>query len=58
MGSLVKHGQLDLDKVLKDRNARFDVDHHDKADRRAKGGVKGPGIHSNADYWWKEGGVI
>jgi hypothetical protein len=58
MGSLVKPGQVDLDTVLKERNEKYGVDHHDKAKKRADAGVKGPGGHPNADSWWREAGAI
>ncbi|RFU30547.1 hypothetical protein B7463_g5791, partial [Scytalidium lignicola] len=58
MGSLVRPGQIDLDKELKGRNEKYGVDHKDKAQRRADAGVKGPGIHPNADSWWKESDVV
>lgn len=51
MGSLTDGSQLDIDEVLKDRNERFGVDHRRKAEIR-KDVVK-PGIHGNADSWWK-----
>jgi hypothetical protein len=52
MGSLTEHKQLDIDRVLKDRNERFEVDHRQKA--TAREGIEGPGVHENADSWWKE----
>jgi Protein of unknown function (DUF1264) len=54
MGSLTRDGQIDLDKTLESRNREFNVDHKDRAVIREKAGVKGPGIHENADSWWKE----
>lgn len=56
MGSLTRHGQTDLDKVLENRNQEYYVDHKHKAALRQKAGIKAPGIHENADYWWKESG--
>ncbi|KAH8804677.1 hypothetical protein F5884DRAFT_859296 [Xylogone sp. PMI_703] len=58
MGALVKDGQLDLDKELESRNKRYDVDHKEKAKRRADAGIEGPGVHPNADIWWKESGAV
>jgi len=52
MGSLTEGSQLNLDEALKDRNSRFDVDHRHKAGVRKD--IKEPGIHENADHWWKE----
>lgn len=53
MGSVTHESQIDLDKALANRNRDYQVDHKDKARIRAAGGVKGPGIHENADFWWK-----
>lgn len=52
MGSLTDGRQTNLDEALKDRNERFDVDHRKKAEVRR--GIQEPGIHENADGWWKE----
>jgi len=52
MGSLTEGRQLDIDEALKDRNRRFDVNHKDKAELRK--GIQEPGVHENADCWWKE----
>ena len=52
MGSLTKDGQVDLQEVLKDRNKRLNVDHVDKKEKRKE--IEGPGVHENADSWWKE----
>lgn len=52
MGSLTEGRQLDIDEALKDRNERFSVDHKDKAELRKS--IEQPGVHENADYWWKE----
>ncbi|KAK5094061.1 hypothetical protein LTR70_005503 [Exophiala xenobiotica] len=46
--------QIDLDAALARRNKDYGVDHKKKAMQRMNGGVKGPGIHENADSWWKE----
>lgn len=53
MGSLTDASQIDLEKSLADRDARFGIDHNEKAKRRA--GIQCPGIHPCADSWWKEG---
>lgn len=52
MGSLTESKQLDIDEALADRNRRFGVDHRKKAELRK--GVSGPGVHENADFWWRE----
>ena len=52
MGSMTEGGQTNMDEALKDRNKRFNVDHKDKARKRQ--GIEGPGIHHNADSWWRE----
>ena len=52
MGSLTEDRQTNTDEVLKDRNERFEVNHRDKAKLRQ--GIEEPGIHENADFWWKE----
>ena len=54
MGSLTRDGQADLEKELASRNREFDVDHQQKAKLREKNGIRGPGVHKNADSWWKE----
>ena len=53
MGSLTEDRQVELDFALKGRNARFGVDHHNKAKQRE--GIENPDIHPLANYWWKEG---
>ncbi|KAL2005053.1 hypothetical protein VTN00DRAFT_2903 [Thermoascus crustaceus] len=53
MGSLTDASQIDLESSLAARNARFGVDHNEKAKRRSE--IQCPGIHPNADDWWKEG---
>ncbi|KAI5308385.1 hypothetical protein KEM55_005863 [Ascosphaera atra] len=53
MGALTEHEQLDLDKALSDRNARFNVDHHRKAEQRED--IEEPEIDPLANTWWKEG---
>lgn len=52
MGSLTEYKQLDIDEALEDRNRRLKVDHRRKRDVRE--GIQGPGVHENADSWWKE----
>lgn len=52
MGSLTEENQVDLDSALRERNARFNVDHHQKAKQRE--GIKKPEIDPLANYWWKE----
>ena len=52
MGSLTGSAQTSMDEVLKDKNTRGDVDRKDKEKKRE--GIKEPGIHENADWWWKE----
>lgn len=54
MGSLTREDQIDLDSALEHRNKEHDVDHKHKAKIREQAGVKGPGVHENADSWWKE----
>lgn len=52
MGSLTESKQLNIDEALRDRNKRFDVDHRSKAEVRKD--ILGPGVHENADSWWRE----
>lgn len=52
MGSLIEPGQINLDEALTIRNKEYGVDHHDKAQKRAH--IPLPGVHDNADWWWKE----
>ena len=54
MGSLTNHKQINLRQALTPRNQEHNVDHEQKAVMRAAASVKGPGIHENADSWWKE----
>jgi len=54
MGSVTHSSQIDLDAALARRNKDYGVDHKKKATQRMNGGVKGPGVHENADSWWKE----
>lgn len=55
MGSLVAPGNVNLDKALEERNKLHGLHHADKAEKRK--GIKSPGLHENADSWWKEGDV-
>lgn len=52
MGSLTGSEQIDIDKVLKDRNQRFGVDHRRKAEVRKE--IEVPGVVEGADSWWGE----
>lgn len=52
MGSLTEYKQLDIDEALKGRNERFQVDH--RAKKEVRKDIEGPGVHRNADSWWKE----
>lgn len=52
MGSLTDGTQVDLEKALASRNATFNVHHDVKARRRI--GLDHPGVHENADSWWKK----
>jgi len=56
MGSLTCDGQADLQQELAGRNEDLDVDHLGKACTRKESGIKGPGVHENADSWWTEAG--
>lgn len=59
MGSLTARSQMpNLDEALEQRNKEWNIDHEEKAEIRKKAGVEGPGVHPNADSWWKEGGGI
>ncbi|KAK5937594.1 hypothetical protein PMZ80_010214 [Knufia obscura] len=57
MGSVTSGKQIDLERALAGRNEEYGVDHGVKAENRAKAGVKGPGTHENADFWWREAGM-
>lgn len=54
MGSLTSHDQIDLDQALADRDREYNVDYKKKAVNGKEAGVKGPGIHHSADFWWRE----
>ncbi|KAJ9617271.1 hypothetical protein H2200_000992 [Cladophialophora chaetospira] len=52
MGSLTESRQLDVDKVMAERNAELGIDQAQK--RRLREYIDLPGIPGNADSWWKE----
>lgn len=52
MGSLTSARQLDVDDAMAERNQRLGIDQ--KGKREARAGIVLPGIHENADTWWKE----
>ena len=52
MGSITQPGQVDLKAKLRERDEAHGVDHENKAKSRAA--ILGPGVHENADTWWKE----
>lgn len=55
MGSLTSHDQLpSLKEAITPRDKEYGVDHERKAEIRANADVQGPGVHENADLWWKE----
>ena len=54
MGSLTTPHQINLNDALQDRDKRFEIDHQDKAKKRQD--LVGPGVHANADSWWKASG--
>jgi Protein of unknown function (DUF1264) len=51
MGSLSEAGQVDLEKVMKERNELYGVDLERKQKQRE--GIEPLGIVGNADSWWK-----
>ncbi|KAF1983561.1 DUF1264-domain-containing protein [Aulographum hederae CBS 113979] len=51
MGSLINDDKINLDEALKNRNETFNVDHKDKAKKRAE--IEVPDIHPMANSWWK-----
>ena len=51
MGSLSEPGQIDLEKVLKERNEVHGVDLGHKQKLREE--IIAPGVVGNADSWWK-----
>ena len=53
MGSLTESQQLDVDKVMAERNAELGID--PAAKRGLREHISLPGIPENADSWWKEG---
>lgn len=54
MRSLTSRDQIDLDQALADRDRECNVDYKKKAVNGKEAGVKGPGVHHNADFWWRE----
>ncbi|KAF2478443.1 hypothetical protein BDY17DRAFT_328516 [Neohortaea acidophila] len=55
MGSLTAPSQLlNLREALATRNRDWQIDHEQRASIRHAANVKGPGVHENADSWWKE----
>jgi len=52
MGSLTDYQQLDVDKAMEGRNKEFNIDQEMK--RKMREHLPLPGIHENADTWWKE----
>ena len=52
MGSLTSDKQLDVDRAMGTRNREAGIDQKEK--RRMREGIELPGIHENADGWWKE----
>jgi len=55
MGSLTSKEQMpNLAEMLAPRNETWSIDHEHKARIRKSAGVSGPGIHENADSWWRE----
>lgn len=54
MGSLTSQEQIpNLKEAIAHRDGDWNIDFEEKARRRAAAGIKGPGIHENADSWWK-----
>jgi hypothetical protein len=51
MGSLTQDGQVDLDKVLAERDRKLNVDYQQKAEKRRD--IPHHDIHPNADLWHK-----
>lgn len=52
MGSLTSYKQLDVDKAMEKRNQEEGIEQGAK--RKLREGIELPGIHENADNWWKE----
>ncbi|MCJ1247761.1 hypothetical protein MMC30_004976 [Trapelia coarctata] len=51
MGSATDASQIDLEVAMEGRNKQYGVQHAEKAKARAE--IEVPGIHENADSWWK-----
>ncbi|PSS12769.1 hypothetical protein M430DRAFT_29358 [Amorphotheca resinae ATCC 22711] len=51
MGSFTHADQLHMDEALKRRDQQFGISYKQKAAARAD--IPPPGVHENADYWWK-----
>ena len=52
MGSLTSFKQLNVDKAMETRNKEGGIDQGEK--RKMREEIELPGIHENADSWWKE----
>lgn len=52
MGSLTSTQQLNVDEAMKMRNEELGIDMAEK--RRLRADIEGPGVHENADWWWRE----
>jgi hypothetical protein len=52
MGSLTEERQIDVGVAMKGRNEEMAIDMEKKRGTRAE--IEGPGVHENADWWWKE----
>ena len=52
MGSLTSDKQCDVDKAMSSRNEEGSIDMGQK--RKMREHIELPGIHENADSWWKE----
>jgi len=52
MGSLTESKQLDVDKVMADRNTEQGIDQANK--RALRDHIPLPGVHQHGDSWWKE----
>jgi len=52
MGSLTEFEQTDVDREMAGRNREYGIDQQHK--RTLREAIDLPGIHENADTWWKE----
>jgi Protein of unknown function (DUF1264) len=52
MGSLTDYHRRIWTRCCRIKNRRGDVDRKDQARKREE--TKEPGIHENADWWWKD----